>query len=208
MDELITLRMLSLSNKDNVLSLLVREENLNARKSYFRSIEVFEIDFFPQLDHFQLHLYTCGPYHIKTTRSHYADHLNKAGDFQFEVSAETIHIDYRKYKIDLGFMNGILFKARLGSKHSNSVKYFIYVLVDKTVTGINAIIGHTCNCKVGKRIVGCCSHVATLIWFFSKARFLDTIPIPAQHLSGYFDAQSISESEADTDDGHWTYSFQ
>ena len=56
--------------------------------------------------------------------------------------------------------------------------------------------------KGGQRVVGCCSHVATFMWFFGKARFLDTIPIPAQHLSGYFDAQSILESEDDTDDGH------
>ena len=67
---------------------------------------------------------------------------------------------------------------------------------------INAIIGHTYNCKVGQRVVGCCSHVVTLIWFFGMAGFLDTIPIPAQYLSGYFDAQSISESEDDTNDGH------
>ena len=90
-------------------------------------------------------------------------------------------------------MNGILFKALLRSRHSNSVKYFVYVFVDKTVTGIIAIIRHTCNCKVGQCFVGCCSHVATLIWFFGKACFLVTIPIAVQYLSGYFDAQSISE---------------
>ena len=36
--ELITLRMLRFSNKDNALALLVREENFNARKSYFQRI--------------------------------------------------------------------------------------------------------------------------------------------------------------------------
>ena len=79
--------------------------------------------------------------------SYYTDYLNEAGDFEFEVSAETIHINYRKYGIDSDFMNGILFKARLRSRHSNSVKYFVYVLVDKTVTGINAIIGHTLSSR-------------------------------------------------------------
>ena len=82
------------------------------------------------------------------TRSYYFDHLNEAGDFEFEVSAETIHIDYHKYGIDSDFMNGILFKTRLRSRHSNSVKYFVFVLVDRTMIGINAIIGHTCNRKV------------------------------------------------------------
>ena len=147
MDELITLRMLSFSNKDNALSLLVREENLNAWNSYFRRIEVLEIDIFPRLDDFQLHCYTCGTYQIKMASSYYTDYLNEAGDLEFEVSAETIHINYRKYGIDSDFMNGILFKARLRSRHFNSVKYFVYVLVDKTVTGINAIIGHTLSSR-------------------------------------------------------------
>ena len=141
-------------------------------------------------------------------RSNYAGDLNEAGDFEFEVSGETIYINYRKYGIDFDFMNEILLKARLCFRHSNSVKYFFDVLVDKTVSGINAIIGHTCNCEVGQRVVGCFSHVVTLFWFFGKTRFLDIIPIPAQHLSGYFDMQSVSESEDGTDDRYWTYSFQ
>ena len=149
MDELITLRMLSFSNKDNALSLLVRENDLNALKSYFRRIEVLKINLFPRLDDSHRHLYACGTYQIKISRNYYADNLNEAGDFECEVSAETIHSDYRKYGIDLDFMNGTIFKALLRSKHSNSVKYFIYVFVDKTVTGINAIIEHTSNCKVG-----------------------------------------------------------
>ena len=98
-------------------------------------------------------------------------------------------------------MNGILFKARLRSRYSNPVKYFVSVTVNKAVTRINAIIGHTCNFKDRQRVVGCCSNVVTLIWFFDKARFSDTIPIPDQHLSGYFDVQSISKSENDTDNG-------
>ena len=121
------------------LSLLIREKNLNARKSYFRGIEVLEIDFFPRLDDSQLHLYTCNTYQINLARSYYADNLNQAGDFKFKLSAETIHIDYREYGIDSDFMNVILFEARLRSRHSNSVKYFVYVIVDETVTRINAI---------------------------------------------------------------------
>lgn len=59
MHKLITLRMLNFSNKESALSLLLQEENFNARKSYFRPIEVLEIEFFSRLDDSQLHLYIC-----------------------------------------------------------------------------------------------------------------------------------------------------
>lgn len=99
-------------------------------------------------------------------RSYYADHLNEAGDFEFEVVAEKIQIDYGKYGTHVAFMKDILLKARLCSRHSNSIKYFIYLLVNKTMTGHSS-----CNCKVGQRIVGCCSHVATLICFLGRLSF-------------------------------------
>ena len=111
-------------------------------------------------------------------RSFYVDRLNQARDLEFEVATEKIHIDFHKYGIEVYFMKGIPLKVRLCARHFNSIKDFVYVLPSKTKIGINAIIGHTCNCKIGQRV--------------SKARFLDTISIPVQYLSGYFDTQSKS----------------
>lgn len=196
-DNLIVERMIQFSNANNHLSQLIEKENLNARTSNFRRIETSQIDFFPTLDISQLQLYTCGTYQIKVAHSYYADHINEIGDFEFEVAKETTTIDYPAYSILLAPENSLLIKTRLRSRHSNSTKYFVYLLIDKTKQGLEAVIGHTCGCKIGKRVVGCCSHVAMVLWYFGYARHQSTILIPGQHVIGYFDQNDLSSDEDD-----------
>lgn len=194
-------RMLLLSNKSNNLSTLVADLNLNARRTLFRRLEVFDL-WFPQLTMRELHLYTCGSYQIKMASSYYQDHSNEDGDFEFEVATEESNINYKHYNIQVKHSHSVLLKVRLRSRHSNNVKYFAYVLVDKQKQNIQAIVGHTCTCKVGKRIVGCCSHVTTIIWYFGFARHETNILLPAHYLNTFFvdDTNSISDNST-TDSG-------
>jgi len=118
--------------------------------------------------------------------SYYQDHSNEDGDFEFEVATEESNINYQHYNIQVEHSNSILLKVRLRSRHSNNVKYFTYVLVDKQKQNIQAIIGHTCTCKIDKRVVGCCSHIATIIWYFSLAGHEIYLLLPAHYLNTYF----------------------
>lgn len=194
-DNLIAERMLQLVDRNNPLSDLVEEQNLNARKSNFQRIEVAEITYFPKFDISQLQLYTCGTYQIRMAKSYYADHIAQSGDFEFQVAKETAEIDFMAYSIALTSLDSLFIKTRLRSRHSNATKYFVYVLIGKSKEGIDAIIGHTCGCKIGKRVVGCCSHVATVLWYFSYARHLNEIPAPARHLVDYFEESSGEDTE-------------
>ena len=127
----------------NRLSELVRRENLNARRSQFIRIEATTLDFFPELSDRDLRVYTCGTYQLKQAPHYYADHINENGDFEFTIANTTSVIDYQKYQIAIDIRNSLLIKTQLRSRHSNSVKYFVYVLLDKTKTGLDAIIRHT-----------------------------------------------------------------
>jgi len=65
---------------------------------------------------------------------------------------------------------------------------------------LSAIIGHSCNCKIGNRVVGCCSHVATIIWYFAHARYLEAIPEPAGYLDNLFNIEEYCDDDDDVDD--------
>ena len=135
---------------------------------------------------------------MKQSPHYYADHINENGDCEFTIANTTSVIDYQKYQIAIDIRNSFLLKTQLRSRHSNSVKYFVYVLLDKTKTGLDAIIGHTCGCKIGERVVGCCSHVAMILWYFGFAQHKSSVRLFASFLNDYFINSSSSE-ESDTD---------
>ena len=117
-------------------------------------------------------------------RSYYAEHVNENGDFKYEISVETPQLNYKMYGLDVEKENACLLKTKIRSRHSCSDKYFVYILIDVKRDGIESLIGHCCSCKIGTRVVGCCSHVAVVLWYFSYARYLTTIHAPDhnQHL--------------------------
>lgn len=67
----------------------------------------------------------------------------------------------KKYQIQTQADNGVFIEIKLLSGRSNNFKYFVYVLIDESKTGLQAIIAHVCGCEVGERVAGCCSRVAT-----------------------------------------------
>lgn len=48
---------------------------------------------------------------------------------------------------------------------------------------ISGIKRYCCECANGNRTVGCCSHVAAIIYYLSHARYLSEIVRPAEHLT-------------------------
>lgn len=63
-----------------------------------------------------------------------------------------------------------------------------YLLISKdnaVANTLQAIVGYCCSCLVGKRTVGCCAHVMTVVWFLSWARYND-VNAPATFLDDFF----------------------
>jgi len=69
---------------------------------------------------------------LKNSYSYYADHMN--GDFEIQIREKIHWIDK-----DVNINNGFLLKVRIKSRHSKSVKYFFYVLIDNNFSNLSAI---------------------------------------------------------------------
>lgn len=51
---------------------------------------------------------------------------------------------------------------------------------------------YCCECANGNRTVGCCSHVAAIIYYISHARYLSRIVRPAEILSNIFNQVEVA----------------
>ncbi len=54
---------------------------------------------------------------------------------------------------------------------TNQTKYNTCVTYRNNVKNIDGIQEWMCTCKSGKRTVGCCSHVASVIYYLSNGRY-------------------------------------
>lgn len=73
------------------------------------------------------------------------------------------------------------------SRYRGGKHHHIFVLVDKSKTGIYAIREYCCTCESGSRTVGCCSHLMTIVWFLGRTSIprgralLRRATTPSQH---------------------------
>lgn len=193
-------RMLSLNSNENRLAKFVEEENLNRKKPIFKRIDTSEIVNFPRLLEEQLRMYCCGTYQIRMVRSYYQKHIQVTGDFAFEIAKESTNIDFSKYEIPVLASDAQLLQIRVQSRHKRSLQYFTFVLIDSSKSELHAIVRHTCGCKVGLRVVGCCSHIATILWYFGYARYLPEVQLPSPHLTNYFLNEMDELQDSDDED--------
>ncbi|WAR19621.1 hypothetical protein MAR_001459 [Mya arenaria] len=71
----------------------------------------------------------------------------------------------KDYKLSLSKLIPGLLQAQLQSRHSSALKYKCWVEHDH-----RNVTAWYCLCKVGARVVGTCSHVASVIWYLGVGR--------------------------------------
>ncbi|KAJ8706070.1 hypothetical protein PYW07_010847 [Mythimna separata] len=142
--------------------------------------EVPGMDDFPILSADDLIIYALGTYQVQQARSYYGEHVKRDGSYVIEVCREPNINDF-----SVGTINGIdpwLLRGRIQSRHSSRRIYYVYILVERATQGLDAILGHYCSCIVGKRTLGCCSHVMSIIWYMGWGRYQNNLTPPAQFL--------------------------
>jgi len=77
----------------------------------------------------------------------------------------------------------MLIRGKIQSRFRSSAQHFVYILIDRAEEGIDSVSSYTCSCPQGLRTVGCCAHIATVLWYLGYARHLPEIPIPADFLN-------------------------
>ncbi|CAF1551517.1 unnamed protein product, partial [Rotaria magnacalcarata] len=149
---------------------------------------------FPRLTFEELNDLTLGTYQPKQAKSYAVEHLPVDGKYVVKVA---------KDRTDL-------IKAKIQSTHKISDAYFVWIRYSS-----RTILGWYCTCRAGARIVGCCAHCASIIWYLSFARhepeqlkqesssFLNSLADAAD----YSDISDKSDTETDSDDDNLFYAF-
>ncbi|XP_045457339.1 uncharacterized protein LOC123667489 [Melitaea cinxia] len=159
-------------NRRNELAEYVREHNLNMQRVAFTPIDASDAAFdFPQLSYDDLTLFTLGSYHLRIARSYVHEQLRPNGLYIVEL-----------YRHQESVNNRTLIRGRIQSRHIRSKKYYTYILVNPTTEGRESIEDYYCSCIHGRRTIGCCAHIASMVYFLSWARHQEQIDTPARFL--------------------------
>lgn len=168
-------QMLKLADETNVIKKIVENMKMKHKKMSWTAKEASNAALdFPKMDFNELQELTLGIYRLKQARSYTTEHLYSNGLYTFQVSKERPD----------------LIRAQIQSRHKNSTKYDVYVQYNK-----KSISGWYCTCPNGARVVGCCAHVASIIYYLSYARYNERVL--TQRTYSYYDsitdAQNYSE---------------
>ena len=101
----------------------------------------------------QLSDLTFGTYQLKQANSYTREHLSEDGE----------------YSIDIHIQAPGLLRSRIQSRHVNAKRYFCWLQYNS-----EAIDAWYCQCKAGQRTVGCCAHIASILWYLCYVRHNDS----------------------------------
>ncbi|CAF2002112.1 unnamed protein product [Rotaria magnacalcarata] len=181
-DDYLSKAFLEKRNKQNELEAKLNDKERNKSK-HWKKINADDciIDF-PKLTEADLKDFTLGVLQLKQARSYALEHISEDGQYEIHVCQQQQN----------------LLRANLQSKHSNRKDYNVLIQYnDQTV------IAACCACRNGNRNIGCCSHIASIIWYLGIARH-DKHKYLNHRSSSYMklfeDAAEVSDRSSDEED--------
>ncbi|XP_058805630.1 uncharacterized protein LOC131672433 [Phymastichus coffea] len=176
---------LNRNSNENSLATEVISGKYNRRKSLFQKLTSADLQDFPEMTEQDLVKLYSGTYQLKQAISYLAEMLGENNE---------INVSYFKESADL-------LKVRVRSRHIESKTYNCYIQYKPNTIGYSGIVRFCCECTNGMRIIGCCSHVAAVIYYLAYARFQSCIVKPAEHLTRIYEQDHVVTSiEEDSDD--------
>ena len=173
-------RMFAAFNNQNKVQEVVVELGLHREKSQFKPIEEEEIGDFPRLSQETLSSeITFGSFQLKFGPTYLTEFRKRHGSFLLCCSKE---LENCASKIIL---------AKVHSRHSKSKSYRVYIQYQpqdpkSTQECPNAVGGWYCECKNGARTIGCCCHVASIMFYLAFGRYQVRQKTPGEYLNGIF----------------------
>lgn len=163
-------------NIENRLADYIVENNINRRRATFISItnEAVQTLAFPILSEEDLILIALGTYQIKLARSYLSEHIRN-GSYSIEI-CDSISPDLREYGLN---DEGVLLRGRIQSRHVSNRIHYCYILLPISVSGREALSNYYCSCLTGRRTVGTCAHIMSIVWYLGWARHQQNILLPA-----------------------------
>nr|XP_034192559.1 uncharacterized protein LOC117609911 [Osmia lignaria] len=160
---------------ENTLAIDVEKYHWNRRKIPFKRVSTTELLEFPELSENKLKILFTGSYQLSQAISYLA---------------ETIDVDNNINIFGIKHKDHIV-KFQIQSRHINGKTYSCYIDYTPDSINISGIKRYCCECVNGNRTIGCCSHVAAIIYYLSYARYQARIVRPAELLSTIFRQDEI-----------------
>lgn len=132
---------------------------------------------------------TLGSYQVKQSSSYIIDHLKRNSKFLlYECPRDIVENCFGKFaKRQENVKHLQVYLTYFFSRFSKNSKHAVYILVDTSLNGKDGIVGHTCDCKHGLRVVGCCSHISALIAYLGYYRHVkDKIKPVSEFMDAFF----------------------
>lgn len=183
-DNIIAQRMLDLVKKPNHLQKTVEENGWARKKAIWRPLSESDLSDFPQLTWEELRNLTLGIYQLKQSRSYTQEHISQTGMYSLYVHREDVSV----------------IRIQLRSRHTSSKIYNMWI---RTAISPMINIEWYCQCKVGARVVGCCAHVASVLWYLGYWRHNRTeTKTPSLEYANTFEDAATGWSSDDSDNQH------
>ncbi|XP_058810518.1 uncharacterized protein LOC131675522 [Phymastichus coffea] len=174
-DEIVS-RMIEQRNLENTLASEVETGHWSRRKIPFQLITSDQLLDFPELTERDLKIFFTGTYQLQQSISYLAEMMGEDNKIELYYLKET---------------NEIL-KVQVRSRHVSRKTYNSYIHYRPNSIGYQGIRGHYCECANGNRTIGCCAHIAAVIYYLSHGRYLSKIVKPAEILSSIFAVEKVS----------------
>jgi len=172
-------QMKSRRNVENSLAEEVEAQHWNRRKTQFQQLTSADLLDFPELTERDLKILFTGSYQLSQAVSYLAEMMDQSGN---------IILYYLKASEN---QNNTIIKILVKSRHVNSKTYICYIDYICHSVSYSSIQRYVCDCPNGRRTVGCCSHIAAVIYYLSHARYLSKIIRPGEILSNMFTAEEV-----------------
>jgi hypothetical protein len=148
----------------NILFDYVKRTRLNACRAHFQRLEANDLENFPSLSEEQIIIMALGTYQLKLARSYCAEHMQNVL-YLIEVYREN---RLRDLPIDGNNENVWLRRGHMQSRHVRARTYYCYILLNNN--NESNIEQHYCTCLTGRRTMGTCAHIVSIIWYLGYAR--------------------------------------
>lgn len=165
------------ANTVNALQLRVQQNNLARRAATWESLDEEHVPEFPRLDTAFLKDFTGGSYQLRLAPSYIQDKFDHENTDIFQLD---------RYRDEPG-----LLRFRIFSRFRNATRYQLWISfrtdqhLDNQRNADGPILAYYCTCKSGARILGCCAHVSSILWFLGYARHQQRIRYPSRALLNY-----------------------
>ena len=157
------------STVPNLLCDLIEDDRLNRRRIIWEPLEANELVDFPLISEDEMRDITVGIYQLKQAPSYTFEHLSEEGRYEI-VRHHTMH-DLIRVRIHSRFRN------------QESQSHNVYIQYRPGRRGAGGIAHYACTCICGKRTLGTCSHVASVLWYLGFGRHQLGYKYPAAHIA-------------------------